>query len=313
MESVADKSDHRTGSSPSTRYGQKVMRLIFLGQAEGSGSGVSGPDGWWGMSSKRSGPAQLPLSLYRVRIACEVDSSLSIVSWVKMQHSVDHRYAIKFCVKLKKSATETLAMIQKAYGKDALLKAQVFRWHKAFREGREDVEDEQRIGRPSTSHTSDNVVKVKVVLDSDQCLSVRLIADQVGLPKSIVHEIVTTELQMREVCAKFVPKVLTDEQKEYRISISRELLDRVTGDPDFLEQVITGDETCVFEYDPETKGQSSEWHTTESPRPKKARMSKSKMKSMLTGFFTLKVLSIRSSYHPDRQSTLHFTWKCLNG
>jgi len=50
------------------------MRLIFLGQAEVSGSGVSGPDGWWGVSGKRSDPAQLSLSLYRVRIACEVDS-----------------------------------------------------------------------------------------------------------------------------------------------------------------------------------------------------------------------------------------------
>jgi len=56
-------------------------------------------------------------------------------------------------------------MIQKAYGKDALSKAQVFRWHKSFREGREDVEDEQRIGRPSTSYTSDNAAKVKAVLD----------------------------------------------------------------------------------------------------------------------------------------------------
>jgi predicted dehydrogenase len=53
-----------------------------------------------------------------------------------------------------------LALIQKAYGKNALLKAQVFRWHKAFREGREDIEDEERIGRPSTSHISDNVAKV---------------------------------------------------------------------------------------------------------------------------------------------------------
>jgi len=65
------------------------MRLIFLGQAEGSGSGVSGPDGWWWMSGKRSDPAQLPLSLYRVRTACEVDSCLSIVSQVKMRRSVD--------------------------------------------------------------------------------------------------------------------------------------------------------------------------------------------------------------------------------
>ena len=175
-----------------------------------------------------------------------------------MQRSVDHRYTIKFCVKLEKSMTETHAIIHKAYGKDALLKAQVFKWHKVFSEGREDVKDEQRIGRPSTSHTSDNVAKVKAVLDSDQRVSVRLIADQVGLPKSIVHEIVTTKLQMWKVCTKLVPKVLTDEQKENRVSISRELLDHVRGDPDFLEQVITGDERWVSEYDPETKRQSSE-------------------------------------------------------
>ena len=153
---------------PDTRYVRKVMRLIFLGQAEWLGSRISGPDDWWGMSGKRSDPAQLPLSLYRVRIACEVDSCLSLVSWVKMQRSVDQEYAMKFCIKLKKSVTETLAMIQKAYGKDALLKAQVFRWHKAFREGREDVKDEQRIRRPSTSHTLDNVAKAKAVLDSDR-------------------------------------------------------------------------------------------------------------------------------------------------
>ena len=55
-----------------TRCVRKVMRLIFLGQAEVSG--VSGPDGWWGVSGKWSDPAQLSLSLYRVRIACEVDS-----------------------------------------------------------------------------------------------------------------------------------------------------------------------------------------------------------------------------------------------
>ena len=52
--------------------------------------------------------------------------------------------------------------------------------------------------------------------------------------------------------------------------------------------MITGDETWVFEYDPETKRQSSEWHTTESPRQEKARMTKSKMKSMLFVFFNSK-------------------------
>ena len=55
-----------------------------------------------------------------------------------------------------------------------------------------------------------------------------------------------------------------------------------------MEQVITGDEKWVFEYDPETKRQSPEWHTTESPRPKKARMNKSKMKLMLIVYFCSK-------------------------
>jgi hypothetical protein len=84
-----------------------------------------------------------------------------------MQHSFVQQYTIKFCVKLEKFSTETIAMIQKAYGKDPLSKSQVFRWHKALREGREDVEDEQRVGHPLTSHTSDNVAKMKAVLDSD--------------------------------------------------------------------------------------------------------------------------------------------------
>ena len=56
-------------------------------------------------------------------------------------------------------------------------------------------------------------------------------------------------------------------------------------DRNFLKNVITGDETWIFEYDPETKRQSKEWHTSASPRPKKARKSKSKIKSMLICFF----------------------------
>ena len=73
---------------------------------------------------------------------------------------------------------------------------------------------------------------------------------------------------------KLVPKNLSDEQKENRVLLSREILDRVKSEPYFLQGVITADESWVFEYNPTTKRQSSEWYTSESPRPKKARMSK---------------------------------------
>ena len=100
-----------------------------------------------------------------------------------MQRSLEQRYAIKFCAKLGKSGSETLQLLRTAYGDAVLSSAQVFRWHKAFKDGRESVEDEQRAGRPSTARTENNVARVKVVLDRDRRLQVRLIAEEVGLPK----------------------------------------------------------------------------------------------------------------------------------
>jgi len=88
---------------------------------------------------------------------------------------------------------------------------------------------------------------------------------------------------MKKLCAKFVPKNLTIEQ-DNRKDACLHLLERIQRDRNFSKNVITGDETRIFEYDPETKRQSREWHTSASPLPKKAR-SKSKIKSMLICFF----------------------------
>ena len=63
--------------------------------------------------------------------------------------------AIKFCVKLGESATVTYEKLQRAYEEHFLSSAQVFRWHKSFLEGREQVEDKPRAERPSTSKTDD--------------------------------------------------------------------------------------------------------------------------------------------------------------
>ena len=91
---------------------------------------------------------------------------------------------------------------------------------------------------------------------------------------------------MRKVCVKMVPKNLTTEQKANRRDVCLDLLDHLEREPEFFSHVITGDdESWILEYDPETKCQIWEWHTANSPCPKKARMSKSKIKSMLICFF----------------------------
>jgi len=90
---------------------------------------------------------------------------------------------------------------------------------------------------------------------------------------------------MRKLCAKVVPKNQTIEQKDNRKDVCLHILERIQSDRNFLKNIITGNETWIFEYDPETKRQSKERHISAPPRPKKARMNKSKIKFMLICFF----------------------------
>jgi len=71
---------------------------------------------------------------------------------------------------------------------------------------------------------------------------------------------------MRKVCAKMAPKELFEEQKQRRVTICQDLLEK---QDDILGRIITGDETWVYQYEPETKRQSAQWKTANSPRPKK--------------------------------------------
>ncbi|UYV78711.1 hypothetical protein LAZ67_16002509 [Cordylochernes scorpioides] len=87
----------------------------------------------------------------------------------------------------------------------------------AFKEGREEVADEPRLGRPTTARTDENVDRVLEVLRTDRRLSSQQIADTLHMSTFVVHGIVTENLQMRKVCAKLVPKVLTQDQKELRV------------------------------------------------------------------------------------------------
>jgi hypothetical protein len=80
------------------------------------------------------------------------------------------------------------------------------------------------------------------------------------------------------------------------------VLEKTEEDPDFLNSVITCDETWLFQYDPETKRQSMQWKTTLTPRPKKkAQMSKSKIKTMLVDFFDIQGI-IMTQYVPPGQT-----------
>ena len=70
-----------------------------------------------------------------------------------MQSGREERYAIKFCFKLGKNATETYGMLHTAFRLSCMSRASVFQWHKRFEEDRESVRDDVRCGRSKEVNT----------------------------------------------------------------------------------------------------------------------------------------------------------------
>jgi len=207
-----------------------------------------------------------------------------IVNYCKMTERVEQCYCIKFCQKLGDTQVETIRKIQQAFGDDAMNITGIKEWYNCFKDGSTSVDSEPHHGRSSTSQNDNVINQVRPLVTQDRRITVRELADEVGVSIQSVHTILTADLGLRRVSAKFVPKLLTMEQKQLRLKIAQDMLDCVESDSNFLNTVINGDESWVYGYDPETKVQSSQWKHPSSPRPKKARQVRSNVKVLLTVF-----------------------------
>jgi uncharacterized cysteine cluster protein YcgN (CxxCxxCC family) len=67
--------------------------------------------------------------------------------------NLEQRINIKFCVKIRKIASETVALLTVAYAEHAMKNSSVFEWHRRFKEERENVHDGPRSGQPKTQRT----------------------------------------------------------------------------------------------------------------------------------------------------------------
>ena len=160
----------------------------------------------------------------------------------KMTERLEQRYCIKFFQKLGDSQVETIRKIQRVFGEDAMVITQIKEWCNRFRDGRMSVESDARAGRHSTSRNDELINQVRTLVMQELRVTVRELVEEVGISTDSVHSILTDDLAMRRVSAKFVPKVLTMEQKQLRLEVSQDMLDYANSDPEFLKFVITGDE-----------------------------------------------------------------------
>ena len=122
-------------------------------------------------------------------------------------------------------------------------------------------------------------------MDKDRRVSIETISAQFDVNVGTVHTFILEELKMRKICAKFVSRVLREDQKETRCHDSRVMVERLNSDPAVIDALVTCDESWIYCYNPETKRQSSQWKHADSSRPKKARQSKVTHKLLMIPFF----------------------------
>ena len=85
------------------------------------------------------------------------------------------------------------------------------------------------------------------------------IAETVGISVGSAHSILHDNLCLSKLSVQWVPKALCPNQLNLKSELSTAILLKIEADEDrFFDQIITGDETWVYQYDPETKQQSKQ-------------------------------------------------------
>jgi hypothetical protein len=97
--------------------------------------------------------------------------------------NLEQRIKIMFCVKIGKSASDTLTQLIMAYGEYAMKKSSVFEWHRQLKEGREYVQNDPRSGQSKPQRTDANVDRVRTLVRSDRRLGVRVITEELNMNK----------------------------------------------------------------------------------------------------------------------------------
>jgi [histone H3]-lysine36 N-dimethyltransferase SETMAR len=207
---------------------------------------------------------------------------------VKMDHQA-FRGAI-FHLHLKGlNATEVKAELDSVHRESAPSYETVRYWINELKGGRSCSSDAPRSGRPKTATDQENVRKVHQMVMSDRRINIDEIAEALKISAERVHHVLHEDLDMSKISARWVPRLLTAEQKLLRVTASEAGLRLIEKNrKDFWRRLVTVDETWIHYYTPETKQDSKQWTKKSESAPVKAKVVPSAGKVMATVFWDSK-------------------------
>jgi histone-lysine N-methyltransferase SETMAR len=171
------------------------------------------------------------------------------------------------------------------FGNEAPSFRTVARWSKWFRDGREEIEDEPRAGRPITETTSENIELIESIINDDPHVTIEELEVQTDLSHGTIQRIISDHLNLRKITARYVPKHLTDSQRAERVRVCKENLARFKSGAWRLCDVVTGDESWFNHTQIGRKSSNSAWVARGAPPPTVVRHSRFSPKTLFSIFF----------------------------
>ena len=119
------------------------------------------------------------------------------------------------------------------------------RWIRASAAGKTQLKDEDRSGRPlRTSVTEATTVRARAIIDEDPTVALRFLSLELGVSYGSAHDIVRELLRLRKKCSRWIPRLLSEEQKSERVRVCRLwLAEFESNGPKRFSDVATEDES----------------------------------------------------------------------
>jgi len=205
----------------------------------------------------------------------------------KMELTREHFRAIIFHnFRRGLSRQECIDELKSLYGDQAPSYSTVKNWYNEFNRGRSSLNDEFREGRPKTSVVPENIDAVRELIMQDRHVTYREIEASLGISPTSIHSILHKHLTVKKVCCRWIPHNLTIAQKKARVDWCKEMLKKYDrGASKDVHKIVTGDESWIYAYEPETKQQSTVWVFEDEPNPTKVVRGRSTSKQMVACFF----------------------------
>ena len=201
------------------------------------------------------------------------------------------RAVIEFLVSEGEPPKQIFERLVNVYGDASLAYSTVKKWVSRIKHEEDDpslssLQDRPRSGRPSSAVNPGNNDKVEKLIRDDRRITIDDIAERVGVSHGSAVNIVN-ELGFAKVCTRWVLRQLLDFHKQARFEACSELIECHRSDKTFLSRIVTGDETWVHHYEPQSKRSSMKWRHPTSPRAKKFKSQRSAGKIMATVFWDI--------------------------